>query len=115
VKIEVPGGDRARTVRHTPLRIGRQSDNDIHLLDKTVHGYHAVVVRTADGLSVIDDVSGPSGNGIKINGRALRHAVLQPGDVIELGKARLRVVAGRDAFDDSADETSETSTREQAA
>jgi hypothetical protein len=71
-------------------RIGRHQDNDIRLGDSTVHRHHAVIERTSDAEFVITDVSGKQGNGVRINGARLERAHLVDGDVIELGRARLK-------------------------
>ena len=72
------------------IRIGRHQDNDIRLADTSVHRYHAVIQRTPEEAFVITDVSGKAGNGVRVNGERLEHAMLSDGDVIELGRARLK-------------------------
>ncbi len=72
------------------VRIGRHQDNDIRLPDTTVHRYHAVIERTRDEEFVITDLSGKDGNGVRINGARLPRAQLADGDVIELGRTRLK-------------------------
>ncbi|AHB48101.1 signal peptide protein [Hyphomicrobium nitrativorans NL23] len=72
------------------LRIGRESDNDVQLTHTTVHRYHAAIHRTEDAEFVITDLSSVDGNGVVVNGRAVAEARLANGDVIELGKARLK-------------------------
>jgi FHA domain len=72
------------------IRIGRHEDNDIRLSDRSVHRHHAVIERTAEEAFVITDVSGKDGNGVRINGERTPSARLADGDVIELGRARLR-------------------------
>jgi pSer/pThr/pTyr-binding forkhead associated (FHA) protein len=72
------------------VRIGRHEDNDIRLGDSSVHRYHAVIERTAEESFVITDISGKEGNGIRINGERTAQARLVDGDVIELGRARLK-------------------------
>jgi pSer/pThr/pTyr-binding forkhead associated (FHA) protein len=72
------------------IRIGRHADNDIRLADASVHRYHAVIQRTAEEAFVITDVSGKDGNGVRVNGERLERAHLSDGDVIELGRARLK-------------------------
>jgi hypothetical protein len=72
------------------IRIGRHEDNDIRLADRSVHRYHAVIERTPDEAFVITDVSGKDGNGVRINGERTARSRLADGDVIELGRARLR-------------------------
>ena len=72
------------------IRIGRHEDNDIRLADSSVHRYHAVIQRTAEEGFVITDVSGKEGNGVRINGARTAQAQLVDGDVIELGRAKLK-------------------------
>jgi hypothetical protein len=71
-------------------RIGRHPDNDIRLPDSSVHRYHAVIERTSDEEFIITDLSGKDGNGVRINGERLERAHLVNGDVIELGRTRLK-------------------------
>lgn len=86
------GGDLGRRAIDRPLlQIGRQDDNDIRLDESTVHRYHAVIERSMDlGLTIVD-VSGPDGNGVRLNGQRIARACLADGDLIELGAAQLRV------------------------
>ena len=72
------------------LRIGRESDNDVQLTHTTVHRYHAAIHRTEDAEFVITDLSSAAGNGVIVNGRAVAEARLANGDMIELGKAKLK-------------------------
>jgi PAS domain-containing protein len=72
------------------IRIGRHEENDICLNDTSVHRYHAIIERTNDEVFVITDLSGEKGNGIRVNGERLAQVQLTDGDVIDLGRARLR-------------------------
>lgn len=72
------------------IRIGRHEDNDIRLADSSVHRYHAVIQRTDEEGFVITDVSGKEGNGVRINGERAAQAHLVDGDLIELGRAKLK-------------------------
>ena len=92
-RLQLQTADHARLIAlgPAPVRIGRQQDNELRLDETTVHGYHAVVERTRDGVVVITDISGPEGNGMRINGHTRRSATLSPGDIIELGAAQLEV------------------------
>lgn len=85
-------GGRAGTVplAGQTIRIGRHEDNDIRLADSSVHRYHAVIQRTDEEGFVITDVSGKDGNGIRINGERAAQAQLVDGDLIELGRAKLK-------------------------
>jgi hypothetical protein len=72
------------------IRIGRHEDNDIRLPDWSVHRHHAVIERTPDEAFVIADVSGKDGSGVRVKGARTARAQLADGDVIELGRAKLR-------------------------
>jgi hypothetical protein len=72
------------------IRIGRHKDNDIRLNDSSVHRHHAVIERTPQEAFVITDIGGKEGNGVRVNGAKTEMAVLGDGDVIELGRARLK-------------------------
>ncbi len=68
------------------INIGRHSDNDLVLNDKYVSRHHAQL-RAINQQFVIFDLG--SSAGILLNGRAIRQATLQPGDVIRLGEVNL--------------------------
>jgi hypothetical protein len=72
------------------IRIGRHEDNDIRLADSSVHRYHALIQRTPEEDFVITDLSGKDGNGVRINGTRHDKARLSDGDLIELGRAKLK-------------------------
>ena len=55
-----------------------------------MHRYHAVIERTAEEAFVITDLSGKDGGGMRVNGEKLSSAQLSDGDLIELGRARLK-------------------------
>lgn len=84
------GGAETLPLAGQMIRIGRHHDNDIRLPDALVHRYHAVIEHTVDEAFVITDLSGSGGNGLRINGERLAQARLTDGDVIELGRTRLR-------------------------
>jgi hypothetical protein len=72
------------------IRIGRHEDNDIRLADRSVHRHHAVIERISEEAFLITDVSGKDGNGVRVNGARTERAQLADGDLIELGRAKLR-------------------------
>jgi hypothetical protein len=72
------------------IRIGRHQDNDVRLPDTSVHRYHAVIEQTPEEEFVITDLSGTDGNGLRVNGERLARAQLADGDIIELGRTRLK-------------------------
>jgi pSer/pThr/pTyr-binding forkhead associated (FHA) protein len=68
------------------LTIGRDKDNDIVLKAATVSRYHALLLRDADGLLMVDL---ESTNGTVVNGVLVRSdepVRLYNGDVIQIGQ-----------------------------
>ena len=64
------------------VTIGRSRECDVVVDDPNISRKHAEVRRTIDGWLVADL---GSTNGIKVNGRRVKDAVLSPGDEITLG------------------------------
>ncbi|OIQ85429.1 oxoglutarate dehydrogenase inhibitor [mine drainage metagenome] len=73
--------DRERTT------IGRKPHNDIQIDNLAISGEHAVIVTLLDD-SFLEDLN--STNGTYVNGQSIKKHCLQNGDVIELGKYRLK-------------------------
>jgi hypothetical protein len=71
-------------------RIGRSLAADVRFDDPTVSRRHALVVRQADGVRVLDD---RSLNGVFVNGARIEWKVLQDGDEILVGRYRLRFLS----------------------
>ena len=69
------------------MLIGRSRDCDITLEDPNSSRRHAEL-RNEDGNWIVTDLG--STNGVKVNGRRVQEAVLQPGDELAFGLARLR-------------------------
>jgi hypothetical protein len=88
--LTVEGGGATTALSGQVIRIGRHEDNDIRLADRSVNRHHAVIERTPDEAFLIRDVSGKDGYGVRVNGQRTQQAQLADGDVIELGRARLR-------------------------
>src|SRR5512134_1359552 len=74
--------------------LGRKPDNDIHIDNLAVSGHHAVIVTILND-SFLEDLH--STNGTLVNGRPVDKHFLQDGDVIEIGKYKLKYVAGLSA------------------
>jgi pSer/pThr/pTyr-binding forkhead associated (FHA) protein len=66
--------------------IGRSRECDVVIDDPNVSRKHAEVRKTIEGWMVVDL---GSTNGVKVNGRRVREAVLSPGDEITMGLAQL--------------------------
>ena len=93
--LEVVGADDRRfAIERDMLRIGREDDNDIRISSKDVHRYHAAIYRQHLDEWHVADLSGFSGNGIRVNGKTYRDVRLTDGDIIELGPGRLRFRTG---------------------
>ena len=82
-----------RPVRREMLSFGREDDNDVRLEHATVHRHHAVLHRTPEAHFIIRDLSGPRGNGVKVNGQRVSQRSLEDGDRIEIGAVQIRFEA----------------------
>jgi pSer/pThr/pTyr-binding forkhead associated (FHA) protein/DNA-directed RNA polymerase subunit RPC12/RpoP len=70
-------------------RIGRSLAANVRFDDPTVSRRHALVVRAADGVRVLDD---RSLNGVFVNGTRVEWSALTDGDEILVGRHRLHFV-----------------------
>ncbi|MFZ2853835.1 MAG: FHA domain-containing protein [Rhodocyclaceae bacterium] len=82
------------------MSIGRKPHNDIQIDNLAISGEHAAVL-TILGDSFLEDLN--STNGTQVNGQPVKKHFLRSGDVIELGKFRLKYVAEQAAASDAAD------------
>ncbi len=76
-------GTRTVALDKATLTIGRRTEHDIALTGSDVSRDHASVTRTGDGFLLKDT---GSRYGTSINGAAVTERLLQPGDVIRLGR-----------------------------
>lgn len=82
-------------------RVGRSLAADVRFDDPTVSRRHALIVRQADGVRVLDD---RSLNGVFVNGDRVEWQELRDGDEIVVGRYRLhflRVTAVQAAASDT--------------
>lgn len=70
--------------------IGRKASNDIQIDNLAISGEHAAVVTILND-SFLEDLN--STNGTLVNGQPVKKHFLKNGDVIELGKYKLKYVA----------------------
>ena len=70
------------------FRIGRHADNELMVADASISRFHAEIKHDLNNRYVIRDLE--SLNGIYINGRKARSAILGNGDLIELGDVTLK-------------------------
>jgi pSer/pThr/pTyr-binding forkhead associated (FHA) protein len=66
--------------------VGRHKNNDIVISDPKVSSFHARIDRTPEGFVVVDL---KSRNGSYVNGRRIETALLETGDELRMGTARL--------------------------
>ncbi len=72
------------------MTIGRKPHNDIQIDNLAISGEHAVVVTILND-SFLEDLN--STNGTLVNGQPVKKHFLKNGDVVELGKYRLKYIA----------------------
>jgi pSer/pThr/pTyr-binding forkhead associated (FHA) protein len=70
--------------------IGRKPHNDIQIDNLAISGEHAVILTLLND-SFLEDLE--STNGTFVNGQAIKRHFLQNGDVVELGKYRIKYVS----------------------
>ena len=89
-------GDGLRVVPLTRewTRIGRSLAADVRFDDPTVSRRHALLVRQADGIRVLDD---RSLNGVFVNGERVDWRIVHDGDQIVVGRYRLHFLVGAEA------------------
>lgn len=76
-------------LNHERIRIGRKPENDIPLDDLSVSNEHALVTTIRND-SFVQDLN--SMNGVRVNGRLVKHHHLQPGDEISIATFTLKYV-----------------------
>ncbi|MBL8941546.1 MAG: FHA domain-containing protein [Myxococcales bacterium] len=89
-----PGAGTLHVLVAPQTIIGRGEDADLRIADDGMSRKHVKILRAAGGLLNVLDLG--STNGVFVNGNRVDLAVLQLGDVLELGPTvRLRVVDAR--------------------
>lgn len=79
----------------TELRIGRDEENEIAIDHLSLSRVHARLIRAGSGEWRLLDME--SANGVTVNGSRSAQAVLQSGDLIELGQVKIRFFAPGDS------------------
>ena len=80
--------------------IGRKPHNDIQIDNLAISGEHAVIVSILND-AFLEDLD--STNGTNVNGQPIKKHFLQNGDVIELGKYRLKYLSDAQQHGSQAD------------
>jgi pSer/pThr/pTyr-binding forkhead associated (FHA) protein len=78
------------------MLIGRAEGCDIQINHFSVSRHHCIVHMVQPGIFEVADQN--SANGIRVAGKDLRKALLEPGDVLELGDVQLKFVPAGQAF-----------------
>lgn len=89
-----------RSVRHTRCDlprglalIGNAADCQIRLVDPSVSNYHCSLVRTTEGVWVVDLLGQ---GGVRVNGQEVAYAQLHEGDALQIGHSVIRLITGTD-------------------
>ena len=94
VVLSEPAAGAEFTLTKPALRIGRDERLDIWINHKSISHEHAEV-QVDDGKVTVFDLE--SANGMRVNGVAASRAILDAGDVLELGQVRFRFVPAQGA------------------
>lgn len=91
-RYQEPESSPVQSPPRSVLRIGRDTDNDIHINHPLVSRYHAELHAGPDGISEIVDLG--TTNGTFINGRPVRRGRISAGDVVQIGPFRFSLREG---------------------
>ncbi len=82
---------RGRPIRldDDPITIGRHPDNRLRISDDMASRHHCIIEPLGGGKFLLRDLG--SRNGTKLNGNKVGESMLQPGDVIQIGKLEMLV------------------------
>ncbi len=82
---------RGRPIRldEDPITIGRHPDNRLRIKDDMASRHHCIIEPFESGKFRVRDLG--SRNGTKVNGQKIDEALLQPGDLIQIGQLRFEV------------------------
>lgn len=79
---DTSGNEREVTIARTPFTMGRQSDNDLVLLDSRISRHHAKIFQNQDAYQIADT---ESRHGTFVNNERIVSCALKSGDHISLG------------------------------
>lgn len=87
LKLKLPSaGEQEFEISKAEITVGRGQTNDIVLQDTKVSRAHARFEFNASGEVKVIDAG--STNGVRVNGKRVEQAVIQPGDVILIGESQ---------------------------
>ncbi len=90
-----PESHRAWRMNRSMAFVGRSPDCRIQLTDEDVSKFHCALLRTPAGLWAVDLLGR---GGIAVNGEAVRFALLENGDCLELASYRIRACYDGEPF-----------------
>ena len=82
------------------MTIGRRASNDIQIDNLAISGEHAAIVTILND-SFLEDLN--STNGTLVNGQPIKKHFLKNGDVVELGKYKLKYITEQASSNEAAD------------
>lgn len=88
-------------LKENEIVVGRTDDNTIVIEHRSVSRNHAKLVKLGDVYKIIDL---KSVNGVVLNGKDIHQEVLRSGDIIELGKVKLRYLSAGEQWQLSTEE-----------
>ncbi len=112
VMLSLPNPGAEYPLSRERTRFGRSEDLEVFVGHRSISREHAELTRGAEGF-VITDLG--SQNGVRVNGKDLRRAVLSSGDLLELGQVRFRFVGAGEAYSFDADKTTVATRRESSS
>jgi pSer/pThr/pTyr-binding forkhead associated (FHA) protein len=90
LKLKLPaGGEQEYEISKPEITIGRAQTNDIVLQDSKASRTHARFAFNENGEVEVFDLG--STNGVRVNGRRVDKAMIQPEDVVAIGKCEIRL------------------------
>jgi pSer/pThr/pTyr-binding forkhead associated (FHA) protein len=89
LKLKLPGGgEQEFEVSKSEISVGRGQTNDIVIQDAKMSRAHARFEFNDRGEVTVLDAG--STNGLRVNGNKVEEAVIQPGDVIQMGESQIQ-------------------------
>src|SRR5688500_12510650 len=89
IEINTAAGSKQLILGREPVSIGRHAENKLVLADNMASRFHCVIEKAPDGY-ILRDLG--ASNGTLVNGRKVKSALLQPGDVVRVGNTDLVLV-----------------------
>lgn len=88
LKLKLPGGgEQEFEVSKPEITVGRGQTNDIVIMDGRMSRAHARFEFSDNGEVTVVDAG--STNGVRVNGNKVEKAVIQPGDIVQMGESQI--------------------------